>query len=178
MQLRKEAEYSRKNTRTQKQKGKQILKIITILTNQCTIKTHPPSAPNTRSPIPDTNQPKAKSKLPTASPFITNLFVILNRFSSAMLNICTMNKVVIQKLSRQELEKKGVFEWPVWEKEVSRFPWTYSETEEFYVIEGEVVLETEEGNFTFKQGDFVTLKEGLVCTWDIKSAIRKYYNFP
>lgn len=89
-----------------------------------------------------------------------------------------MNKVVIQKLSGTELEKKGVFEWPVWEKEVSRFPWTYSETEEFYVIEGEVVIETEEGNFTFKQGDFVTLKEGLVCTWDIKSAIRKYYNFP
>ena len=95
-----------------------------------------------------------------------------------MLNFKTMNKVIIRQLSKEELEKRGVFDWPVWEKEVSRFPWTYSETEEFYVIEGEVHLETEAGNFTFTQGDFVTLKEGLVCTWDIKSAVRKYYNFP
>lgn len=89
-----------------------------------------------------------------------------------------MSKVVIQKLSRPELEKRGVFDWPVWEKEVSRFPWTYSETEEFYIIEGEVVIETKDGNFKLKAGDFVTLKEGLICTWDIKAAIRKYYNFP
>lgn len=89
-----------------------------------------------------------------------------------------MNKIVIQNLSGPDLEKKGVFHWPVWEKEVSRFPWTYSETEEFYIIEGTVIIESEEGNFTIKQGDFVTLKKGLVCTWDIQSAIRKHYNFP
>ncbi len=89
-----------------------------------------------------------------------------------------MNQVVIQKLSAQELEKKGVFTWPIWEKEVSRFPWTYSETEEFYILEGEVVIETGEGSVTLKAGDFVMLKEGLVCTWNIKAAIRKHYNFP
>jgi len=89
-----------------------------------------------------------------------------------------MNKVIIQQLSHSELENKGVFEWPIWEKEVSRFPWTYSQTEEFYLIEGEVIIETEAGDFTIKQGDFVTLKEGLVCTWNIKSAVRKHYNFP
>ncbi len=89
-----------------------------------------------------------------------------------------MNKVIIQNLSKLELEKKGVFGWPVWEKEVSRFPWTYSEDEEFLIIEGEVVIETNDGKYTLKVGDFVTLKEGLICTWDIRSAIRKYYNFP
>ena len=89
-----------------------------------------------------------------------------------------MNKVIIQNLSRSELEKKGVFDWPVWEKEISRFPWSYSEDEEFLIIEGEVVIETNQEKYTLKAGDFVTLKEGLICTWDIKSAIRKYYNFP
>lgn len=33
-----------------------------------------------------------------------------------------MQKVIIKKLDRENAEKKGVFDWPVWEKQVSHFP--------------------------------------------------------
>ncbi len=89
-----------------------------------------------------------------------------------------MSKVIIEKLSPKELEQKGVFNWPVWEKEVSRFDWTYTGDEECYILEGEVVVETDEGNYTIKPGDFVTFKDGLNCVWDIKKPIKKHYNFP
>ena len=89
-----------------------------------------------------------------------------------------MTKVIIEKLSPGEVEKRGIKSWPVWEKEVSRFPWTYSGDEQCLIIEGEVMIETKEGNYTLKPGDFVTFKDGLRCIWDIKSDVRKYYYFP
>jgi len=89
-----------------------------------------------------------------------------------------MSKIIVEKLNREELEKRGVFKWPVWEKEVSRFEWTYEDDEECYILEGEVVVKTKEGDYHIKPGDFVTFKAGLNCVWDIKSKIRKHYNFP
>jgi len=89
-----------------------------------------------------------------------------------------MNKVIVEQLSRQELEQKGVFDWPVWEKEISRFDWYYDSDEMCYIIEGEVVVETKEGVFHLKPGDFVTFKSGLSCVWDIRKPVKKYYNFP
>ena len=88
-----------------------------------------------------------------------------------------MSKVITEKLTEQQLKNKGVFEWPVWEKEESRFDWYYDSDEECYIIQGEVVVETKEGKYILKPGDFVTFKKGLECVWDIKSAVRKYYNF-
>jgi len=89
-----------------------------------------------------------------------------------------MNKVIIEKLTKEQLEQKGVFSWPVWEKEISRFDWYYDGDEECYIIEGDVVIETPYGNFNLKPGDFVTFKTGLKCVWDIKKPVKKYYNFP
>ncbi len=86
--------------------------------------------------------------------------------------------VKIEKLSRTELEKRGVFDWPVWTKEVSTFPWTYSSTEECYLLDGEVVVETDDGGkVTFGQGDFVTFPKGFSCKWNVKKPVRKHYSF-
>ncbi len=86
--------------------------------------------------------------------------------------------VKIEKLSRTELEKRGVFDWPVWTKEVSTFPWTYSSAEECYLLAGEVVIETDDGDkVTFGQGDFVTFPKGLSCRWNVKKPVRKHYSF-
>jgi len=52
---------------------------------------------------------------------------------------------VIHKPSRNELDSMGVFEWPVWEKEISEFPWTYESQEICYVLEGEVVVTLDGG---------------------------------
>lgn len=86
--------------------------------------------------------------------------------------------VKIQKLSKEQLEKLGVFRWPVWTKEVSKFPWSYDNIEECYFLEGEVKLEAEDGKtFSFGKGDFVTFPKNLNCTWNIKKPVRKHYNF-
>ncbi|HOP04839.1 MAG TPA: cupin domain-containing protein [Tenuifilaceae bacterium] len=88
-----------------------------------------------------------------------------------------MSRVIIEKLSAEEKAKRGIVSWPIWEKEVSRFDWYYDSDEECQILEGEVVVETSEGNFNIKAGDFVTFKKGLKCVWDIKKDIRKHYNF-
>lgn len=88
-----------------------------------------------------------------------------------------MQLIKINKLTPEELEKGGVFNWPVWEKEVSAFPWSYDSDEECWIIEGEAEIEVNGEKIRIKAGDFVTFKKGLTCTWTILSDIRKHYNF-
>ena len=88
-----------------------------------------------------------------------------------------MCKVIIENLSNEEIIKRGINLWPIWTKEVSRFDWYYDSEEECQILEGEVEVETSEGNHTIKAGDFVTFKEGLKCIWNVKKPIRKHYNF-
>lgn len=86
-------------------------------------------------------------------------------------------KIQIQKPEKEDLETRGVLSWPIWEKEVSRFDWYYDSIEECYLLEGKVVVETEDGEkLEFGKGDFVTFPRGLSCTWDIKEPVRKHYN--
>jgi uncharacterized protein len=88
-----------------------------------------------------------------------------------------MATVIIEKLSDQEIKSRGIPKWPIWEKDVSRFDWTYEGTEECLILEGEVDVETDHGKFKIKAGDFVTFEDGLKCIWDIKKDIKKHYNF-
>ena len=86
--------------------------------------------------------------------------------------------IKVEKLSQDELKKRGVLSWPIWTKEVSRFPWSYDSIEECYILEGDVTVETKDGQkVSFGKGDFVTFPKGLSCTWDIKKPVRKHYNF-
>ena len=50
-------------------------------------------------------------------------------------------KIEIEKATKEHLESKGVFSWPIWKKEVSRFDWHYDSTEECYLLEGKVVVD-------------------------------------
>ena len=87
-------------------------------------------------------------------------------------------RIKIDKADKKEIEEKGILDWPIWEKEISRFDWHYDSIEECYLLEGEVVVETEDGEkVEFGEGDFVTFPEGLSCIWDIKKPVRKHYNF-
>ena len=38
-------------------------------------------------------------------------------------------EIKVEKLSDEELKKRGVFKWPIWTKEVSRFEWSYDSAE-------------------------------------------------
>jgi uncharacterized cupin superfamily protein len=89
----------------------------------------------------------------------------------------TVPQVVIENPSREELDSRGVNDWPIWTKEVSRFDWYYDTAEQCYLLEGEVTVETREGDFTVKAGDFVTFRQGLKCVWDIKKPVKKHYKF-
>ena len=64
-----------------------------------------------------------------------------------------------------KLEVMGVFDWPIWTKEVSTFPWTYDSAETCYFLEGNVIV-TPEGSDPVQmgEGDLVTFPAGLSCT--------------
>jgi len=66
-------------------------------------------------------------------------------------------KISIDKVDKKEIEERGISDWPIWEKEISRFDWHYDSVEECYLLEGEVVVETEDG--------------------ENKKPVRKHYNF-
>jgi len=84
----------------------------------------------------------------------------------------------IRKPSEEDMKNQGVFSWPIWEKEVSKFDWQYDSTEECFLLEGEVVVETNDGGrFEFGKGDFVTFPKGLSCVWEIRKPVKKHYNF-
>lgn len=86
--------------------------------------------------------------------------------------------ITVQKLTQDQLKDMGVFKWPIWQKEASRFDWYYDSVEECFFLEGRVVLETKDGKkVSFGKGDFVTFAKGLACVWDIKEAVKKHYNF-
>ncbi len=89
-----------------------------------------------------------------------------------------MGKIVITSPSAEEIRGKGVTEWPVWEKGISRFAYEYDADEECFILSGEVTVETSEGVFSIKPGDFVTFRKGLQCLWNITQPVRKHYNFP
>jgi uncharacterized cupin superfamily protein len=84
----------------------------------------------------------------------------------------------VEKPSEEKLQQLNVRSWPVWEKEISEFPWNYDEKETCYILEGEVVVTPINGNpVSFGKGDFVVFSKGLECTWKINKAIRKHYKF-
>ncbi len=85
--------------------------------------------------------------------------------------------IIIKKLSENEIAERGIKNWPVWEKEVSTFDWFYDSPEQCLILEGEVTVKTDEGDFKIKAGDYVGFPQGLKCTWYIKKDIRKHYNF-
>lgn len=76
-----------------------------------------------------------------------------------------------------EKEKAECARWPIWEKEISEFPYEYDEKETCLILDGEVTITTEEGNFNFKAGDYVIFPQGLKCTWKITKDVRKHYKF-
>ncbi|MBF0338962.1 MAG: cupin domain-containing protein [Nitrospirae bacterium] len=88
-----------------------------------------------------------------------------------------MAEIKIKKPTDKELSDMGVSKWPIWEKEVSTFDWSYDSTEMCYLLAGRVVVKTDSGEVEFAKGDFVTFPEGLSCTWDVKEPVRKHYKF-
>jgi len=88
-----------------------------------------------------------------------------------------MGTVTVTRLTEKELRARGVFSWPIWEKEVSRFDWSYDSVEECYFLAGNVIVETPAGEISIGPGDFVTFPKGLRCVWRVLEPVRKQYRF-
>ena len=88
-----------------------------------------------------------------------------------------MAEIIIYQLTQEELESKDVFQWPIWECEVSEFPWTYSEKESCFILEGEIEVKTDDEVVHIKPRDFVVFPAGLSCIWKVTSHVKKHYNF-
>lgn len=80
--------------------------------------------------------------------------------------------------SSEDLEKLGMSEWDIWQKEISKFSWTYDEQETCYFLEGDVIVTPDKGiPVQMGKGDLVTFPAGMSCTWEIREAVRKHYCF-
>ncbi|MUH00063.1 DUF861 domain-containing protein [Scytonema sp. UIC 10036] len=80
--------------------------------------------------------------------------------------------------SQERLKELGVFQWSIWTKEASKFPWTYDEQETCYFLEGDVIVTPDGGQpVQMGKGDLVTFPAGMSCTWDIRSDVKKHYCF-
>ncbi len=75
------------------------------------------------------------------------------------------------------LKKMGVANWPIWEKEVSSFPWEFVTTETALILEGECEMTPTDGgpSTTFKAGDLVVFPLGYKGTWEVKKTLKKQY---
>ena len=86
---------------------------------------------------------------------------------------------VVSKPDDAFLKEKGVFGWGTWGCEASTFPWTYSQSESCYLLEGEVTVTPDDGSpaASFGKGDFVTFPEGMKCTWEVTKPVKKHFMF-
>jgi uncharacterized protein len=93
-------------------------------------------------------------------------------------------KIEIRQPKVEELEKQGVFNWPIWEKEVSRFDWYYDTEETCYLLEGRVKVTTPHGEAAnlvpaigcpFPCRCLNLLATARACIWEISVPVRKHF---
>ena len=90
-----------------------------------------------------------------------------------------MEQILVEHhASQAKLDIMGVFDWPVWQKEPSTFPWTYNEQETCYILKGRFRVTPDGGEpQEFGKGDLIIFPAGMNCTWEIIEPVRKHYQF-
>jgi uncharacterized cupin superfamily protein len=88
-----------------------------------------------------------------------------------------MESVKIETLDETEVEKRGIKNWGIWEKEPSEFDWAYTREEHCLILNGSALIEIDGRTIEIKEGDYVVFPAGLKCRWIVKEEIKKYYDF-
>ncbi|MFA5983782.1 MAG: cupin domain-containing protein [Methylococcaceae bacterium] len=90
-----------------------------------------------------------------------------------------MSKITIEhNPGEQRLKELDVSNWPIWEKEVSKFTIDFDETETAYILEGEILVTPEGGEpVRIVPGDLVMFHEGLNSEWEVVKPLRKHYYY-
>jgi uncharacterized protein len=84
-------------------------------------------------------------------------------------------QIVVESISPDDAHQRGILDWPVSKRGVSRYSWHYDSAEICYLVSGAARIETEDGNVEIEVGDLVTLPAGLDCVWDIREPVAKHY---
>ena len=85
---------------------------------------------------------------------------------------------MMHKKKPTDEEIKQTEGWGTWNKEPSEFPWSYTDKETCYILEGSATVTAEDGSaISFSTGDMVVFEKGLECTWKIDKEIRKRFKF-
>lgn len=88
----------------------------------------------------------------------------------------TMSIEINSSPTPEQIEKLGVKTWPIWTKDISEFPWTYTEPETCLFLEGDVTVTPDGGTpVNVKKGDLVTFPSGMSCTWKVNVPVKKHY---
>jgi|SRR5579862_3101586 len=78
----------------------------------------------------------------------------------------------------EQLQDLGIQDWPIWETEVSEFPWYYDDIETCYFLEGDVTVRFANSRpLRIGKGDLVTFPKGMSCVWTVRKPVRKHYKF-
>ena len=88
--------------------------------------------------------------------------------------------IVVLKDAKKEFDELGIASWPTWGCSASKFPWSYSESETCFILEGEVTVTPDDKSLpavSFEANDLVTFPAGMSCTWNVKKALNKHYKF-
>lgn len=90
-----------------------------------------------------------------------------------------MSDIKITRHPKQsDLESIGVFSWPIWQKEISEFPWHYDAAETCYFLGGQVTVIPEQGEpVSMGKGNLVVFPAGMSCKWRIDTPVKKHYSF-
>ena len=84
-------------------------------------------------------------------------------------------EILVRKPTEKEvIEMKAN---PIWSCDVSEFNWHYDSEETCLIIEGEVTVMYGSKSVSFTAGDYVVFPKGLSCVWQVKKAVKKYYEF-
>ena len=86
-----------------------------------------------------------------------------------------MKTIEKKRMTQDEVDKRGISSWGVWEKEPSEFDWEYTSEEHCYIIEGKAEISSAGRTMMIEEGDYVVFPIGLKCRWKVKRSLRKYY---
>jgi hypothetical protein len=68
-----------------------------------------------------------------------------------------MDRIKLSRPTPEQVDQMGVFSWGTWGCEVSAFDWEYDAAETCYVLEGEVVVKTDDQQVHIKPGDLARI---------------------
>ena len=94
--------------------------------------------------------------------------------------LSTSMSIKVTRPGPEEIEKMQIKSWSTWGCGVSKFPWSYSDTETAYLIKGRVTVTPDDKTLksvTLTPGDMAVFPSGMSCFWDVHESISKYYKF-